>query len=104
MLVEQLAARRSEIGPIQDIEELRPKLHVETLRDPLDVVVLEQRKIEVDESWPDHRVAAGIAKKVRAGARYPREWRAQRGDSGSGHRKTEAVELNVVVGVPGIDI
>src|ERR1700676_409374 len=44
--------RRREVGVIHNIEELRPKLHVEGLGDPFDVVVFEEREIEVDESRP----------------------------------------------------
>ena len=32
---------------VQDIEKLGPKLRIEPIRDPLDVVVLKERKVEV---------------------------------------------------------
>jgi hypothetical protein len=33
---------------IQNVEELGPELRVETIRDPLDVIVLEKREVEVN--------------------------------------------------------
>src|SRR5437773_11608833 len=41
---------RSKISPVQDVEHLRAELHVEGLRDPWDVVVLQHGKINVEES------------------------------------------------------
>ena len=44
--------RDREIRPIQDVENLCPPLDVEVFRDSLDGVILEQREIEVRQSWP----------------------------------------------------
>jgi len=48
---------------IQQVEEFRPELRIEVIRDLLDVVILEEREIKIDESWPDQRVAAKITPK-----------------------------------------
>src|ERR1700724_2893657 len=53
--------RHGEVGVIQDIEELRPELHIETFRNPPDIVILEKGKIQVRNSWSDQDVATGIA-------------------------------------------
>jgi hypothetical protein len=37
-----------EIGMVQDVEELRPKLNVKVLRNPGNVVVLKYRKIKIE--------------------------------------------------------
>src|SRR5437899_3188464 len=47
---------RCEIRVVQNVEKLGPKLRIETIRDPFDVVVLEQGKIEVHQSGSDECV------------------------------------------------
>jgi hypothetical protein len=51
---------RGEVGAIQYIEKLRPKLSVETFRDAFYVVVLENREVEFLQPWPDQGVASKI--------------------------------------------
>ena len=46
---------------VQNVEKLGPKLNVEAIRDPLNVVVLEQREIEVHQSWSYECVPSQIA-------------------------------------------
>jgi hypothetical protein len=46
---------------IQNIEKLGPKLRIEAIRSPLDVVVLEQGEIEVHQSGSDECVPAQVA-------------------------------------------
>src|ERR1700692_3410083 len=53
--------RHGEVGVIQDIEKLRPELHIETFRNPPDIVILEKGKIQVRNSWSDQDVATGVA-------------------------------------------
>jgi hypothetical protein len=45
---------------IQNVEKLGPKLRIEAIRDPLDVVILEERKIEVHQSGSDECVPAEV--------------------------------------------
>ena len=55
--------------PPVPVKTCRAELRVERLRNPVDWIVLEQRKIHVPETRPNHRVAAAVAKEVRASAR-----------------------------------
>src|SRR5207302_353565 len=52
------------VGVIQDIEELRPELYIEALRNSPDVVVLEYGKVQIRQARSHQRIAAGIASKV----------------------------------------
>src|ERR1700730_3665624 len=56
--------RRGEVRVIQDVEELCPELHVEALRNSLDIVFFEQRKVPVRDPRPDQNVASRVAAKV----------------------------------------
>jgi len=69
---------------IQNVEKLRPKLDIEAVRDPFDVVVLEQGEIEVHQSGSDECV--------------PTQVPAER--NGIGDR--EALRLDVANGIPRI--
>src|SRR6516164_5272860 len=62
---------------IQNIKELRPKLNVEVLRNPPDVIVLEDREIQIRQPWPNHNVTAGITPKVEADRIWFRRIRAR---------------------------
>jgi hypothetical protein len=55
-----------EVRVVQDVENLRAKLNVESFRDAVDWVVLKHGKVHVDEFRPDYAVTTGIAQKVRA--------------------------------------
>src|SRR6266446_3364296 len=72
---------RGKIRVIQNVEKLGPELCIEAIRDPLDVVVLEQREIEVHQSRPDECVSAQV----------PAE--------GNGVRNREALRLDVADGI-----
>ena len=95
--IEQISVvdRCLEVGVIEDIKELKPKLNVETLGDLLDIVVFEQREIEIGQTWPDHTIARDISEQVTASARRRREWRAlclkRSGGTGGKRRKSETV-------------
>jgi len=52
---------RTKVSVIQDVEELYAKLHVETLRDSGNVVVLEHREVQILQSWANNAIAPGIA-------------------------------------------
>src|SRR5229473_790891 len=52
---------RGKIRMIHNVEKLGPELRVEAIRDALDVVVLEQREIEVHQSGYDECVPAQIS-------------------------------------------
>jgi len=54
---------RSEIRVVENIEDLRPKLHVECLRNPLHGSVLDQRHIEVPKRRSRQCVASTIAER-----------------------------------------
>ena len=57
---------RSEIGAVYDVKKLRAKLDVERIRDTLDAIILQQRKIEIDESRPDQSIASQVAAQIKA--------------------------------------
>ena len=76
--------RRSEVGAVEYIEKLCPKLDVKILRDPPDTVVLEQGEVQVGEAGSNHRVTAQVAPQV--------GW----------IRKSQALCPDVVVGIAGI--
>src|SRR6266852_6262641 len=75
---------RGKVGVIQNVEELGPKLRIEAIRDPFDVVVLEQGEIEVHQSGSDECVPAQVAAKC------------------NGIRDREALRLNVADGITRI--
>ena len=84
-----------------DVENPPAELRVERLRNPVDWIVLEQRKIHVLETRPNHRVAAAVAKEVRASARdRGRRLRVDakkltlRGNCGSRHGKRKAGRID----------
>src|SRR6267143_1766193 len=54
-------ARGREVCAIQDVEDLGPQLHIHAVRSRFDVVVLEERHIQIDEPRADHRIAADVA-------------------------------------------
>src|SRR5436853_7066865 len=74
--IEQLGTARAKegqgwpkVGVIQDVEKLRPELHLEALRNLRDREVLVCREIKVEESRTNNAIAAGIAYEIRAGTR-----------------------------------
>ena len=69
---------------IQNIEKLRPKLRIEAIRNPLDVIVLEQGKIEIHQSGSDECIPAQIAAEC------------------NGIRDCEALSLDIADGVTRI--
>src|SRR5437667_12069819 len=75
---------RSEIRVIQNVEKLSTKLSIEAIRDPLDVVVLEQGEIEVHQSGSDECVSSQVAA------------------AGTGIGDREALRLDAAAGVPRI--
>ena len=86
MLVEdnEIIDRRSEVCAIEYVEKLGPKLDVKTLRDPPDPVVLKQREIQIRKPRPNQCIATHIAPEIR------------------GIRKSQALSLDVVVGIARI--
>ncbi len=70
---------------IKNIEQFGPKLHIKRVGDFLDVIVLEERKIEIHQSRADDRVAAQIPAKR------------------NGIRHGETLRLDVVRGIAGVD-
>src|SRR5207253_1120965 len=75
---------RGKIRMIQNVEKLGTELRIEAIRDPLDVVVLEQGEIEVRQSWSNECVSSQVAAKC----------------NGIGDR--EALRLDVADGIPRI--
>ena len=53
----EIVDRSSEIGAIQNVEEVGSELDIEALRDSRDFVVLEHGVIDVEQSGPDDCVA-----------------------------------------------
>src|SRR5712671_2559323 len=58
--------RRSKVWMIENVENLRTELNVESLRDPLYVIVLEQGEIQRCDARTNQDVAPCIAAKVKA--------------------------------------
>src|SRR6202051_551840 len=92
---------------IENIKELRTELNVEILGDLLDIVVLEQREIEIERTWSDHAIAPDIGEQVLTGSGCRRKGRTLRlqGSRGACRKrwKSKAVELDIVVGITRID-
>src|ERR1700682_5673854 len=57
---------RGKIRAVEDVEKLRAELGVEIFRDPPHVVILENRKVQLRQPWPNHDVAPQIAAQIRA--------------------------------------
>ena len=70
---------------IEHVEEFRSELNVEALRNLLDLIVFEQRKIKVPKAGTDQAVSAPISHSRRGG------------------RKRETLCLDVIHRVAGID-
>src|SRR2546427_7125948 len=100
---------RSKVDVIQNVEDLRTELHVESLRDPFDVIVFKQREVQRCDARADQNVAAGIAAQVVTqweGHGSPDAWwhriailvpKCHIGSGGYG----EALSLNVVRRISG---
>src|SRR5579872_5633225 len=58
--------RRKKVGVVQNVEDLRSELNVESLRNSSDRVVLSRGKVQVYKFWTDNGIAAGIAQQIRA--------------------------------------
>ena len=76
---------------IQDIEKFRPELDVEPFAN---LVVLNERQVEVAYSWPDDAIASAVAQARRLCGRY-------RGTAGI--RRNKTLCLDVMVRIAGID-
>src|ERR1700733_916494 len=94
--------RHCEVGSIENVEELHPKLRIECLRDFRDIVVLKERQIKIHESRPNHAVATRVSQKVRAAARNSRKRHALSSQRSRCHRNRETAEVDVVVYVARI--
>src|ERR1700737_1737419 len=105
--------RRGKIRMIEDIEKLRAKLNVKGIGHTLDVIVFENRKIEVNKSRADESVAAKIASQIQARLRI---WLgharcrvdvdhvdATSGNGGSASGNDEALLVDVVNGISGVN-
>ena len=69
-------SRRRKIGMIENVENLGAELDIKPFRDALDVVVLEQRKVERRNPRTDHDVSPCIAAKIEALRERGSEWRS----------------------------
>src|SRR6266851_8314448 len=73
---------RSEIGAVENIENFRPELGIETLRDTSHVIVLKNREIQFRKARTNYHVSAQVAAEIRAilhprrkcGRRVRRPW------------------------------
>ena len=58
---------------IENVEDLSAELHVESLRDSLDVIVLEQREVQRSDARAYQNIASRVSAKVETGqGREPR--------------------------------
>jgi hypothetical protein len=55
--------RWRKIGVIDDVKKFRSKLHVESIGNSLDVIVLEDREIQIHQPRSNKRVAAKVSAK-----------------------------------------
>lgn len=85
--------RRSEVWMIEYVEEFRAELQIEAL---LEVIILDERKVEVLKSGADHFVSASIPEKVLTAAHLCRKWSAFRSDRRCRDRKSKATGVDVV--------
>jgi hypothetical protein len=60
--------RRHKVGVIEDVEDLRPELDAESLRNAMNREVLSRREIQVYKFGPNDGIAARIAKEIGASA------------------------------------
>src|SRR5712691_2929972 len=58
--------RRSEVRVIQNVEDFRSELNVESFGNTLDVIVLKQREVQRGDAWTNQNIAPGISAKVEA--------------------------------------
>src|ERR1700676_194614 len=87
---------RRKVGVVEDIEKLRPELHVQALRNLLHPEVFDQRKIHVFQRRSNDAIAAGIAEEIRASARKTGAKRPASGsDFRGGLRQLEATVIDV---------
>src|SRR6202022_3952295 len=98
---------RNEIRVVKDVENLRPELQIETLRNRSDVIILDHREIQVGESRADQNVASGVAPQIEAlwGRRVKAavEGIAKRVQGRACSWDCKALGLYVVGGIAGID-
>ena len=59
------AYRHSEVGAIQDVKKLRPKLHIKILRNSLNAVVLEQGEIQVRQPGPVKTLRPALLRRLK---------------------------------------
>ena len=62
---------------IQDIEHFRAKLDVESLRDTLDLIVLEYRKVQVCDARTNQNISARVTAEIEAKRRRDLDGRAR---------------------------
>ena len=100
-----IVERRSKVCAVEDIEEFCSKLNIERVGDALNVAVLEDRKIEVQQTRADQRVAAQVTPQIQAGP-WIRRGVARHGinadyvnaigcDGWRGRRNAEALRLKI---------
>ena len=57
---------RSKVGVIENIKHFRAELDVEIFRYSLDLIILEDREVQVCDSRPNHNIPSRIAAKIEA--------------------------------------
>ena len=57
--------RHGKVGVVQHVEELGAELHVEVLRDFSNTIVLEDRKVQIGQTWSDQDITPGVTTKVK---------------------------------------
>ena len=96
---------------VENVEYLRPELHVKGFRNLSDIVVFEDREIQVQKTRPSYRVSAAVANKVGAGScdstctvSGDPEWRALSGGYTSDWDwQTEAGEIDIGFRISRVD-
>src|SRR3984893_10887576 len=57
---------RRKIGMIENVEDFSTELHVESLRNPLDIVILKQGEVQFGQARADQAIATSITAQVKA--------------------------------------
>src|SRR5882672_815991 len=99
--------RHFEVRMIHNIEEFSSELHIETLRNSLDRLILENGKIQIRRSRSVQEIARGIASKIETCQRRQPSWRRVAGISSDRVTRIKGVETvpeawwrRIAVGVP----
>src|SRR5581483_6597361 len=63
----KIIGEREKIRAVHDVEKFGSELHIEALRNVLDIIVLENRKVQIGYPRPDQCIAPQIAPQIATG-------------------------------------